>query len=614
MHIQFKSIAIKGFRSFINETIIQFDDCGAGLYFLKGKNLANPALGSNGSGKSSCVDALMWCLYGKTVQGLKNPDIMPWIGKQKPEVSVTLQIDDETHVIKRTASPNRISLNDKESGQEYINTLIPIPFEIIPYTIILGQRQPLFFDLTAGEKLKLFSEVLNLDRWEIRSSKAAEIVAKLEKEISSSETEIVSLDKEQIRNKTNLADLKEASKNWELDQSEKEANREAAKKTLQSQLEALIPDRDDADLKLETACIELKAVEPSLEKLLKEERPLVQQLVELRTTISHAQADKKVLEKQKASISDKVCPTCERSLTDPKVSKKLLADLETKLKVLDAVIISSDSEVADLERVQFDILAKIEIQKQAKSRFRQSEMDCRDTLGRILPRIARFEEQIKALDQVAKESLEEDNPYTDQIRSLRARINDVNNELQILENDIKTKSEQCERARFWIKGFKDIKLYTIEEILQELQITTNSMVEEFGLVGWNITYDIEKENKSGTISKGLNITVTSPANKEAVKWESWSGGEAQRLRIVGTEAFGSTILNHAGVTTNLAIYDEPTESLSKEGVNDLVELLAQRAKDTNKSIWLIDHHALLSDRFVAEISIVKDKSGSHLEV
>ena len=188
MHLQFESIRIERFRSFIGEATLSFNSQGPGLYFLKGKNKSLSRIGSNGAGKSTVINALMWCLYGKTIHGLKNPDIVPWTGKGTTIVEVTIKVDKSRHVIRRTVSPNLLSIDGKEAGQEYVSKLIGIPFEIIPYTIVLGQRMPLFFDLTAGEKLKLFSETLNLDRWENRSAHASQMVVQLENEIRSSES------------------------------------------------------------------------------------------------------------------------------------------------------------------------------------------------------------------------------------------------------------------------------------------------------------------------------------------------------------------------------------------------------------------------------------------
>ena len=132
MQIEFESLSLKRFRSFQEEATLRFSGAGYGLYFLKGKNLVQKVLGANGSGKSSLPDALMWCLYGKTVQGLKNPDITPWTGKGTTVVEATIKIDQEIHRIKRTVNPNLLTIDGSEVGQEHVNKLIPIPLEVIP--------------------------------------------------------------------------------------------------------------------------------------------------------------------------------------------------------------------------------------------------------------------------------------------------------------------------------------------------------------------------------------------------------------------------------------------------------------------------------------------------
>lgn len=613
MHLSFKTIRIVRFRSFTDEAVLSFDDMGVGLYFLKGKNKSASALGSNGAGKSSVIDALLWCLYGKTVQGLKNTDITPWSGKGKTEVEVTLKIDKTEHFIRRTANPNKLTINGEEAGQEYVSKLVAIPFEILPYTIILGQRQPLFFDLTASEKLKLFSEVLELDRWEKRSQHASELVSQLEQEISTKESEIRFMQGEQERTSNDFTSMKLLSQAWEEARSKRLEISEQQKATLQANINKVMSERDTADLQLDRALTELKAIKPALEKLRIEERSST----ELCNT---ANRDLQMLtfEKQKEQeLIDKVdnndiCPTCGQPLEDKKHIQPAKKEARQQIKALEASIKEIVEKVKKAEKAYKVIETAIEAQLTAKEQFENDAETARDILDRLLPRIANWEAELKAIDKQYSENAEQDNPYSEQLQTLRRRKDQNKATIEASQKVVVTKTEYCERVRFWIKGFKDIKLLTIEEILQELEITTNSMLEEFGLVGWEVKYDIERETKAGTIARGLNITVLSPSNKQAVRWEVWSGGEGQRLRIIGTAALNSVLLNHVGVTTNFECYDEPTESLSKEGVQDLVELLAQRAKDAKKSIWFIDHHVIESSYFVQTITVTKDKSGSYI--
>lgn len=607
MHIQFKNIRLVRFGSFINESILNFDDYGPGVYYLKGKNKVNPALGSNGVGKSTLIKALRWCLEGKTGEGLKNPDIIPWSSKGKTEVELTIEIDNQEHKIKRTVNPNKISIDDREVGQEYIDKLIVIPFEIIPYTIILGQRQPLFFDLTASEKLKLFSEVLQLERWELRSKHAAELSNNLEKEITVKETEHEACLNAQGQALADFNSLKQQSSTWEANRAEQLSNAENDKKKLQKQIAAVMNERDTADLKLDRAETELKA--SPIESLRIHYSITLNEIVKYEEMLKTQVRHKAKYDTELISIQDCICPTCRQEI-DREITKKLRIDLTKNIKICDDQITFLKKEIDLSKQVRDQTLEKFEIEDKASRKFKNDAEQARDILDRLLPKIANWEAEIKAIEKQLQTNETDSNPYTEQLQTLRRRRDQYKVTIEQTEKTIKTKAEYLERSKFWVKGFKDIKLLIVEEILQELEITTNSMCEEFGLINWQVKYDIERETKSGNIARGLNITILSPTNKNPVKWESWSGGEAQRLRLIGTFALSSVLLNHVGVTTNLEVTDEPTESLSREGVQDLVELLAQRAKQTNKSIFLIDHHTIESNHFVNTITVMKDKTGS----
>jgi len=204
------------------------------------------------------------------------------------------------------------------------------------------------------------------------------------------------------------------------------------------------------------------------------------------------------------------------------------------------------------------------------------------------------------------------NPHLGQIRDLTRRKNAMKDEIAELEIVHKKLLRRVERTKFWAKGFKDVQLYVVEEVLQELELVSNTLLSEMGLDDWEIKYAIEKETQAGTVQRGLNVTVLSPDNDKPVKWESWSGGEGQRLRVLGALALSEVLLNHAGITTNLEILDEPTRGLSDEGVDDLCRYLALRAEQLNKQCWLIDHAAIPSAQFTSTLTVIRDKKGSRL--
>lgn len=206
-----------------------------------------------------------------------------------------------------------------------------------------------------------------------------------------------------------------------------------------------------------------------------------------------------------------------------------------------------------------------------------------------------------------------DNPYRSQLAKLRRQLTATKAKIAELGKVAAALERRIVQTKFWVKGFKDVRLYVIEDVLQELELTTNAMLEEVGLLGWTVRYDIEKENRSGAVTHGLNVFVASPASGEPARWEAWSGGESQRLRLVGALALSDVLLNYAGVQTDLEILDEPTRGLSPGGVRDLCEWLSARAKVLGRRTLLVDHHAVDATYFKSTFTVVKDETGSHVE-
>ena len=64
---------------------------------------------------------------------------------------------------------------------------------------------------------------------------------------------------------------------------------------------------------------------------------------------------------------------------------------------------------------------------------------------------------------------------------------------------------------------------------------------------------------------------------------------------------------------SLEILDEPTRGLSDEGVVDLCEFLADRAKQLDRAVIYVDHMSVESSRFTSVLTVVKTAKGSQIE-
>ncbi len=111
---------------------------------------------------------------------------------------------------------------------------------------------------------------------------------------------------------------------------------------------------------------------------------------------------------------------------------------------------------------------------------------------------------------------------------------------------------------------------------------------------------------------GLQVLIDSPGSVGKVRWQSFSGGERQRLRLIGGLALSEVLLNHAAIQVDLEILDEPTRHLSAEGIRSLCETLPLRAERLERRTFYIDHQAVESVNFSTVTTVQKGNNGSRI--
>lgn len=592
------------FKAFRGDHTIHFD-CG-GLVFVGGDNLVNPRLKANGAAKSSLWDAFCWCLTGVTPLGLHNPDIVPWRTGGKPSVTLSLQRDGKKYIIQRTHAPNRLLLNDKETSQETIYDLIGMNLDLLVNTTLLAQGKPLFFDRKPEAKMQLFSDTLMLTRWDDYSEKASERTKLAEQRLQR-----LNEDKAVIEGTLNeMAELlrlaKERAEGWAA---EARVKAKAAAKRI-AQLER---DHEARNNQLGFAQLKLDGAETELASLEREAKKLANEIAGVSTTITRAEmvyeATQRQIKECREELEElnqaKTCPTCGQPIKPKNVSTHR-DHLTTKLAKLEASATATvPRKLLNARRVLQERSANNE---SYISSFQTKADSAEAEISRLQPEVAALKAQLDECRRIAKE--EPVNPFTEQIKALQKKQRDLTTELAQLEKDVLIVSRKAERNRFWIKGFKELKLQLIDDVLEELGIVTAGMLEAVGLVDWEVRYDIERETKSGNIQRKLNIQINSPESDGFVRWESWSGSEKQRLKLVGALALSDVLLAQAGVETNLEILDEPAVYWSSEGIEELCIFLAERAKAQSKTIFYTEHNVVESTHFSDVITVVHDVEGS----
>lgn len=612
MNLDFSSLEIVNFKSF-SKAKFNFKQHGVGLHFVRGKNEFEPRLGSNGAGKSSIWDAITWCLYGRTISDLRNVDIRPWADTNELTlVSLEIEVDSNSFSVTRTANPNELAINDSISGQDDVEKLVGMNLDVFGHTILLGQGQDLFFDLPPREKMQLFSDVLNLERWNKRSAKAAEFVRDLEDRARTKVGLRVGIETALRKTEEATKELLALITEWESDRQGKLNKAEEELKTLRVSREKAFQNYGKADLIFDGIATETKALGNAI-KVAQEE------VMNAREKLSNFEAsktaDRRDLERlqdefKKLGKSD-ICPVCARPLKGTSVAehkkelKVQIRELQESVDALAPKPLSSKLEKAQkkLDKLQSDW-------RDFKEREEKADIECR-SLRHI---VDAQDVKIKVHEATVATFKNQDNPHRAQFQTARKQLKQYELQIEELDNEAKKLERRIARTKLWVKYFKDIQLYIIEDVLSEMEIVANAMLPDIGLEDWTIKYAVERETKSGTTQRGLNVTIQSPANKEMVKWNAWSGGEGQRLRLVGALSLSEVLLNHADVSPGIEILDEPTRHLSGDGTRDLCEFLSARASTLKRQCWLVDHVAIPSSNFTSVVTVVKDKEKiSHIQ-
>jgi len=602
-------LVIKGFKSFDAPQCIDFSSLHEGIYFVTGTNNVSKLLEANGSGKSTAfVDALCWVLFGKTSTKLRADNVKNWNGKNKCEIC--LEFDGNTLV--RTWNPNSLTLNGRTITQDELEKLIRFNFNSFLYSVVISQFGEKFIDYDPADKMRIFTSILEdiLSKWDTHSDKAKEkrdlcesLIRQLELEISKIEGQLKSID---------IKDLQLKYEQFEFGRNKKI-------KELQQKLDEIVPiNTKDIYIEIE----EFENTKTSLEQELKAKYEIINSLQakldEVKEHHIRVQYGLDNITKAIAKMHDleglTSCPLCKHSLTKEHIAKELgrLAADKEKLSGDDAKFNLEITAIKNEIDGWRSIIKTLDVKK--------SEVET--SLRELINKKVAVEEAIKnqkiMFAYISKQILEQQNainPYTSLISKAQQQIK----ELQTMLGDKKTEllgiTRDFEAYKYWVKGFKEIKLMLTSEALHEFEIQINNALTGLGMLGWSVKLKVDAETKSGILRKGFNIFIESPSNSTSVPFECWSGGEGQRIRLATTLGLIDFIKNRRGSSCNILVFDEPTQFLSEKGIEDLIMTLKEKASSDNLKLFLIDHRNLQTfGDFDGIISVIKDAEGSRIEM
>ena len=614
MNIEFENLSIESFMS-IGKASINFDD--KGYILIEGiNNCPQDSASSNGSGKSSIWEALVWCLTGETIRGATNVENIFYDGDTV--VKCEFRVDKHRYIIERSQNKQKSSLkffiDDKDiSGKgirdtkEVIKQYLP-DFDalLIGSVIVLGQGLPAGFTANTPSGRKEILEKLTKSDFMIEDLK--ERISARSQQLKRSADEFSSWvisQKAEIKSNEELVEkLSKQLKSGSVEEcNEKIKENEKALEDLQSRKLSIEKDKKLEEKKLseieqaiEVANDEYKSEyndvnschDKSLDELKQEYYDLESMAKSLKNQIVQYESVKEF------------CPTCGQKLPD--VHKIDTSNMRQEY----------DSILSDIEKVNSSISEENE-----KRSIAVKSVD--DKYANKLLELKSEKEQCKKTCQeysLAFQNIIRDiDSAENTIKALQSTIKFITN----TNDSIKKQIEEAKRQTETVKAKLEYTLAEQEKVSQRQEIVSKfqtAITRDFrGYLLTNIISFIDERCKE--LSKILfdngSISVSLDKNNVSVKlnekeYEMLSGGERQKVDVVVQFAIRDMLCSYTGFSSSIIVLDEIFDNLDKEGCSRIIDLINNNLSDL-ESIFIISHHAdELQVPVDNVIRVIKDKN------
>ena len=522
--MKLKKISWKNFKSYSNSM--------TELVFNNDPSL-NLIVGTNGTGKSSIADCIIYALYGK-IDGTNNSDIPNRINKN---FYVKIELDCNGHeiIVERGLAPSLFSVTiDGDivdtAGKNNVQLMLEenyykIPYSVFKNTLILSISDfKSLVDLNPSDKRNIIDKIFGFTEYNLMMKLIKEDIKSLDASISLNEGSLKTATNSIANYEKQLQELKnnEVSQE-EIDELTEKINEAKKIKTTN---EENIKKLDDVRKKLDKQSVEKNMDIRDLKRKIEDNKKKIK-LIDL-----------------------KKCPTCGSSLdTDEfhKEREKLIQENE-----------SCENAISELTSIINDLTNKMRAVDSKKNIFVDAI-----SKSKLMDLVSDFKYKV---------SLKKNNsqPLLNLKESLDQQIIQLNEEKEVLD-----KRKMVYDCVMQILGDGGIKEYIASKYIPTINQIISEMMEFMG-INYNVIFD--KTFKATITSNGYNVT-----------YNSLSTGEKKRIDFATVVSFIKLLKLQLG-DMNLLFLDEMLASIDINGVSDMMTILKDLSVELNMNIYLI-HHA-----------------------
>jgi DNA repair exonuclease SbcCD ATPase subunit len=611
-----------------------------GLILIQGKNDDDTSQDSNGSGKSSIPDALCWCVFGETAKGQSGDKLVNRTAKKDTAVSV-LVVDEDTDDVYRISRYRKhkvyknmlrleleqgSSWKDLTGGtdkltQEVVNRVIGCNLEVFAAAIYAGQEAMPDLPGMTDKQLKVLVEesagiTLLQDAHEIANRHVKERKAVVQDFAGKIATKQSNVD---LLNGNRLS-LQGDQGRWETEQEDKIEAARVEVKTAEDAFDADLGDKitkKKAELASKAADLRSKIAGSDAERL--QERVLADEVAKATAVESNAanavdRAKYSVAAQEKTmahACEDDRCEACGAALDPEKLSlrdsanESLLEKLKTALADAEKALAVSSQNVDTATKALYthrDSMTDVS----ALTAELTSLGDSQQRLDAGLTNWNRQKAGVEASRQRLATLQGQVNPYIAQIEALDKQVDTIQAEMEDLEDKRveAAKSLFVAEEAFRVFSPAGVRAHILDTVTPALNARTSHYLSTLTDGNIDAVWSTVSKTAKGELREKFVIDVQSRTGGETFK--DLSGGEKRKVRLACAMALQDLVASRAGKPIKLFIADEIDTALDPAGLERLMAILDDKARD--KGTVLVISHSDLRD-FIRQAVTVTKKGG-----
>ena len=543
------------------------------------QNATNLIVGTNGTGKSTVLDALTFSLFNKPFRKINKGQLANTTNEKDCIVEVEFNLNGRDYLVRRGIKPNKFEIvvngdpmhkeaDDRAMQKILEEGILKLNYKSFTQIVILGSSAFVpFMQLSGTNRREVIEDLLD-----IRVFSAMNTLIREKIKIQKDEIRTLELSKENVKDKV------EMQKNFidELESRGKERIEEKNGKI--NLLEGEIQETSD-----ETECL-VKDVEMftnDLESFSGANKKL-KKLNTLKGKMSNKVAT--LTKEHKFFTEHTVCPTCTQNIEEEfRVNR--ITDVQTKATEL-------QSGYKDL----VDAIQKEEEREHQFTKLTKEITELNNGISKNHTLISGCNRQVRDLEsEIQRLTDQHANRNTEQ-----GKLAEFNDNLQQVYKKLADKKEEAMYHDFAYSLLKDDGVKT--KIIKKYLPLINQQVNRFlQMMDFYINFKLDEE---------FSETIESPIH-EKFSYASFSEGEKMRIDLALLFTWREVARVKNSVNTNLLIMDEIFDSsLDGFGTDEFLKIIRFVIKDAN--VFVISHKAELQDKFESVIRFEKVKGFSRM--